>query len=286
MEHHSNIVPWQLLCHEKGAVLRVIPIDDSGDLLLDEYEKLLGPRTKFVSVVEMSNSLGTINPIRHIVEKAHKWNVPVLVDGAQAVYHRKVDVRALDCEFYVFSGHKTYGPTGIGVLYGKKALLEKMPPYQGGGDMIRSVTFEKTTYNSVPYKFEAGTPNIVGAIGLGTAIDYLESLGMADISRYEQEVLEYGTEALREFPGLKMLGTARHKASILSFILDGIHPHDIGTVLDQEGIAVRTGQHCTQPVMDRYGVPATVRASLALYNTKEDIDALVRGLHRVQEVLG
>jgi cysteine desulfurase / selenocysteine lyase len=286
MEHHSNIVPWQLLCEEKGAVLRVIPINDSGELLLEEYEKLLSPRTKFVSIVEMSNSLGTINPVGKIIEMAHQWGVPVLVDGAQAVYHRKVDVQALGCDFYVFSGHKTYGPTGIGVLYGKTSLLEEMPPYQGGGDMIRSVTFEKTTYNSVPYKFEAGTPNIAGGIGLGAAIDYLESLGMDQIAAHEQEILRYGIEALAEIPGLRLIGTAKKKASILSFVLDGIHPHDIGTVLDQEGIAVRTGQHCTQPVMDRYGVPATVRASLALYNTKEDIDALVRGIHRVQEVLG
>jgi cysteine desulfurase/selenocysteine lyase len=286
MEHHSNIVPWQILCEEKGAALRVIPINDAGELLLDEYERLLNPRTKFVSIVEMSNSLGTINPIRQIIDLAHKHGIPVMVDGAQAIYHRKVDVRALDCEFYVFSGHKTYGPTGIGVLYGKASLLDEMPPYQGGGDMIRSVTFEKTLYNSVPHKFEAGTPNIAGAIGLGVAIDYLQWLGMDRIAAHEQEVLAYGTQALSEIAGLRLIGTAKRKASILSFVLEGIHPHDIGTVLDQEGVAVRTGQHCTQPVMDRYGLPATVRASLALYNTKEDIDALVRGIHRAQEVLG
>jgi cysteine desulfurase/selenocysteine lyase len=286
MEHHSNIVPWQLLCEEKGATLRVIPISEAGELLLDEYEKLLNPRTRLVAIVEMSNSLGTINPIRRIVRTAHEAGVPVLVDGAQAVYHRTVDVQSLDCDFYAFSGHKTYGPTGIGVLYGKARFLEEMPPYQGGGDMIRSVTFAKTTYNSVPHKFEAGTPNIAGAIGLGAAIDYLQSLGMDRIAEHEHEVLAYGIEALSEIPGLRFIGTAKEKASILSFVLEGIHPHDIGTVLDQEGVAIRTGQHCTQPVMDRYEVPATARASLALYNTREDIDALVRGLHRVQEVLG
>jgi cysteine desulfurase / selenocysteine lyase len=286
MEHHSNIVPWQLLCEEKGAVLRVIPINDAGELLLEEYEKLLNGRTRFVSIVEMSNSLGTINPVHKIIELAHQRGVPVLVDGAQAVYHRKVDVQALDCEFYAFSGHKTYGPTGIGVLYGKAGLLEEMPPYQGGGDMIRSVTFAKTTYNSLPHKFEAGTPNIAGGIGLGAAIDYLETLGMDRIAAHEQEVLTYGVEALSEIEGLRLIGTAKKKASILSFVLEGIHPHDIGTVLDLEGIAIRTGQHCTQPVMDRYSLPATARASLALYNTKEEIDALVRGIYRVQEVLG
>ncbi len=286
MEHHSNIVPWQILCEDKGAKLRVIPMNDDGELLLNEYERLLSPRTKFVSIVHMSNSLGTINPVHRMIEMAHAWNVPVLVDGAQAAYHMKVDVRALDCDFYVFSGHKLYGPTGIGVLYGKRNFLEEMPPYQGGGDMIRSVTFEKTLYNHVPHKFEAGTPHIAGAIGLGAAIDYLESLGIENLAIHEGEVLAYGTEALAGIPGLRMIGTARDKASILSFVLDGLHPHDIGTVLDQEGIAVRTGQHCTQPVMDRFGLPATVRASLALYNTKEEIDALVKGLHQVLEVLG
>ncbi len=286
MEHHSNIVPWQLLCEEKGAVLRVIPINEAGELILEEYEKLLSPRTKLVSIVQMSNSLGTINPVGPMIAQAHARGIPVLVDGAQAAYHTKVDVQALDCDFYVFSGHKLYGPTGIGVLYGKERYLEAMPPYQGGGDMISSVTFAKTTYNTLPYKFEAGTPNIAGAVGLGAAIDYLESLGMDRIAAHEQEVLAYGTEALAEIPGLRLIGTARAKASILSFVLEGLHPHDIGTVLDQEGIAIRTGQHCTQPVMDRYGVPATARASLALYNTKEEIDALVRGIHTVQEVLG
>jgi cysteine desulfurase/selenocysteine lyase len=286
MEHHANIVPWQILCEEKGAKLRVIPFTDEGELIMEEYEKLLNPRTKFVGIVHMSNSLGTINPVREIIEKAHVWGVPVLVDGAQAAYHLKVDVRELDCEFYVFSGHKLYGPTGIGVLYAKRELLEAMPPYQGGGDMIRSVTFEKTLYNSLPHKFEAGTPHIAGGIGLGAAIDYLESLGLENVAAHEQEVLAYATEALAEIPGLRLIGTAKEKASVLSFILEGIHPHDIGTVLDQEGIAVRTGQHCSQPVVDHYGVPATVRASLALYNTKDDIDALVRGIHEVQKVLG
>jgi cysteine desulfurase/selenocysteine lyase len=286
MEHHANIVPWQMVCEEKGARLRVIPINDDGELLLDEYEKLLGPRTKFVSVVHMSNALGTINPVQEIIAKAHAWNVPVLIDGAQSAYHTPIDVQALDCDFFVFSGHKVYGPTGIGVLYGKAALLEAMPPYQGGGDMIRYVTFEKTLYNDLPYKFEAGTPHIAGGIGLGAAVDYLQSLGMEGLAAHEQDVLEYGTEALTQIPGLKLIGTAREKASVLSFVLEDIHPHDIGTVLDREGIAVRTGHHCAQPVMQRFGVPATARASLACYNTKAEIDALVRALHKVREVLG
>ncbi|HZP84628.1 MAG TPA: cysteine desulfurase [Chthonomonadaceae bacterium] len=286
MEHHANIVPWQMVCEEKGARLRVIPMNDNGELLLDEYEKLLGPRTKFVSVVHMSNALGTINPVQEIIAKARAWNVPVLIDGAQSAYHTPIDVQALDCDFFVFSGHKVYGPTGIGVLYGKAALLEAMPPYQGGGDMIRYVTFEKTLYNDLPYKFEAGTPHIAGGIGLGAAVDYLQSLGMEGLAAHEQDVLEYGTEALTQIPGLKLIGTAREKASVLSFVLEDIHPHDIGTVLDREGIAVRTGHHCAQPVMQRFGIPATARASLACYNTKAEIDALVRALHRVREVLG
>ena len=286
MEHHSNIVPWQMLCEEKGAFLRVIPMNDAGELLLDEYEKMLNPRTKLVAVVQMSNALGTVNPVRQIVEIAHRQGVPVLVDGAQAVYHRPVDVQELDCDFYVFSGHKLYGPTGIGILYGKRDLLEAMPPYQGGGDMIRSVTFEQTIYNDLPHKFEAGTPHIAGGIGLGAAIDYLDSLGMENIAAYEQEVLAYGTEALSAVPGLQMIGTARDKASVLSFVFGDIHPHDAGTILDREGIAVRTGHHCAQPVMHRFGVPATIRASLACYNTREEIDALVRGLHKVREVFG
>ncbi|MFL5244652.1 MAG: SufS family cysteine desulfurase [Gemmataceae bacterium] len=284
MEHHSNIVPWQILCDEKGAKLRVIPINDQGELLLDEYEKLLNPRTKFVSVVHVSNSLGTVNPVKRIIDLAHRRNVPVLLDGAQSAPHMPVNVQDLDCDFYTFSGHKIYGPTGIGVLYGKAKLLEAMPPYQGGGDMISSVTFEKTTYNVLPYKFEAGTPDIAGAIGLGTALDYLRGLGWDAVMAHEQDLLEYATAAVSEIPGLRLIGTAKEKASVLSFVLEGIHPHDLGTILDREGIAIRTGHHCTQPLMDRFGVPATARASFALYNTQEEIDALVRGLHKAQEV--
>jgi cysteine desulfurase/selenocysteine lyase len=286
MEHHSNIVPWQILCQEKGAVLRVVPIDDRGEFLLDEYEKLLGPKTKFVAVTHVSNALGSITPVRQIVELAHRWNVPVLIDGAQAVPHFKVDVQALDCDFYGFSGHKLYGPTGIGVLYGKAARLEAMPPYQGGGDMIRSVTFEKTIYAPIPSKFEAGTPHIAGGIGLGAAIDYLESIGMEAIQAYEQELLAYAMEAIGAIPGVRIYGTAREKAGVISFVVDGVHPHDVGTILDQEGIAIRTGHHCAQPVMERFGVPAMARASLAFYNTREEIDALVAGIHKVQEVFG
>lgn len=286
MEHHSNIVPWQLLCQQTGARLRVIPMNDDGELLLDEYEKLLGDRTKLVSIVHVSNALGTINPIHQMIALAHEQNIPVLIDGAQAVQHLKVDVQELDCDFYAFSGHKLYGPTGIGVLYGKAALLEAMPPYQGGGDMIRSVTFEQTTYNDLPYKFEAGTPNIAGAIGLGAAIQYVNEISLEAIAAYEHELLAYATEAVSEIAGLRIIGTAREKTSVLSFTLAGVHPHDIGTILDQEGIAIRTGHHCAQPVMDRFGVPATARASLAFYNTKEEIDALVAALHKVREVFG
>ena len=286
MEHHSNIVPWQMLCQERGARLRVAPISDDGELDISAFEKLLSPRTRLAAVGHVSNALGTINPVRRLVATAHARNVPVLVDGAQAVPHMAVDVRELDCDFYVFSGHKVFGPTGIGVLYGKERLLEEMPPYQGGGDMIRSVTFEKTTYNELPYKFEAGTPDIAGAIGLGAAIDYVRRIGMENIRAHERDLLDYGTRAVEQIPGLRLIGTAREKASVLSFIIDGIHPHDIGTILDREGVAVRTGHHCAQPVMDRFGVPATTRASLALYNTPEDIDALVLGLRRVQEVFG
>jgi cysteine desulfurase/selenocysteine lyase len=284
MEHHSNIVPWQMLCEEKGARLRVVPINDAGELIMEEFDKLLGPRTKIVSVVHLSNSLGTINPVAEIIEKAHRLNVPVLLDGAQSLPHLPVDVRKLDCDFFTFSGHKVYGPTGIGVLYGKAKLLEAMPPYQGGGDMISSVTFEKTTYNTLPYKFEAGTPNIADAIGLGTALDYVSAAGLEAISAHESNLLAYATEAIAEVPGLRLIGTASLKAGVVSFVMEGIHAHDVGTILDQEGIAIRTGHHCCQPVMDRFGVPATARASLALYNTRDDVEALVQGLHKVREV--
>ena len=286
MEHHSNIVPWQILCEEKGAVLRVAPITDEGELRLDEYEKLLNPRTKIVAITHVSNTLGTINPIRRIIELAHQRGIPVLVDGAQAVPHMAVDVQELDCDFYAFSGHKLYGPTGIGVLYGKLAMLEAMPPYQGGGDMISSVTFAKTTYNVLPHKFEAGTPNIAGVIGLGAAIDYLNGLGLDNVAAYERELLAHATEALARIPSVRFIGTARERSGAVSFVMDGIHPHDIGTILDQEGIALRTGHHCTQPLMVRCGVPATARAALAFYNTHEEIDALVKGIHKVKEVFG
>jgi cysteine desulfurase/selenocysteine lyase len=284
LEHHSNIVPWQILCEQSGAVLRIIPIDDRGDLILEEYETLLGPRTRMVAIGHVSNALGTINPVRRIVRMAHDAGALVLIDGAQAVPHMPVDVSALDADFYAFSGHKLFGPTGIGVLYGKAELLEAMPPYQGGGDMIRTVTFEKTTYNDLPYKFEAGTPDIAGGIGLGAAVDYVTHLGIDKISAYEHELLLYATEALERIPGLRIVGTAREKAAVLSFVMEGIHPHDIGTVLDHQGIAVRTGHHCAQPVMDRYHIPATTRASLAFYNTPAEIDALVAGLYKVKEV--
>ena len=284
MEHHSNIVPWQMVCQEKGASLRVIPITDEGALQLDEYERLLGPRTRLASIVHLSNALGTINPVRQMITAAHRHGVPVLVDGSQAVHHMTVDVQALDADFYVFTGHKLYGPTGIGVLYGKERLLEEMPPYQGGGDMISSVTFEKTTYNVLPYKFEAGTPNIAGAIGLAAAVDYLATIGMDRITAHERELLTYGTAALLEVPGLRLLGTAPEKAGVLSFVIDGVHPHDIGTLVDRDGVAIRTGHHCTQPLMQRLGVPATARASVALYNTRGEIDALVAALHKVREL--
>ena len=284
MEHHSNIVPWQLLCEQIGAQLRVAPIDDRGTLQLDAFERLLGPRTKLVSVVHLSNSLGTINPVHDIVEMAKRRGVPVLIDGSQAVYHMPVDVQALDCDFYVFTGHKVYGPTGIGVLWGRESWLERMPPYQGGGDMIRSVTFEKTTYADLPHKFEAGTPHIAGVVGLGAAIDYLQGVGFDAIAPHEADLLTYATAALSEVRGLRLIGTADRKASILAFVMKGAHPHDIGTIVDTEGVAVRTGHHCTQPIMDRFGVPATVRASVALYNTREEIDALVRALERVREM--
>jgi cysteine desulfurase / selenocysteine lyase len=284
MEHHSNIVPWQLLCEEKHAHLRVAPINDDGELILEEFEWLLGPRTKMVAVGHVSNALGTINPIAKITEMAHARNIPVLVDGAQAVPRLVVDVQQLDCDFYAFSGHKPYGPTGIGALYGKSAVLQAMPPYQGGGDMISSVTFEKTTYNKVPHKFEAGTPDMAGAVGLKAALDYLADLGMDNIAAHESEVLRYATDAISVIPGVRVIGRAKEKTGVLSFVIEGIHPHDIGTVLDQEGIAVRTGHHCAQPVMERFGVEATARASFGLYNTKEEVDALVRGIQKVREV--
>jgi cysteine desulfurase / selenocysteine lyase len=286
MEHHSNIVPWQMLCQEKQAVLRVAPINDAGELLLDEYERLLTPKTRLVAITHVSNALGTINPVRQIIDLAHRQGIPVLLDGAQAAPHSPVNVSELDCDFYAFSGHKTYGPTGVGVLYGKVRLLEEMPPYQGGGDMISSVSFEKTTYNKLPYKFEAGTPDIAGVVGLGAAIEYLSSLGMEAVSAYEQELLEYATKAISSVPGVRLVGTARRKAAVVSFLLGEVHPHDVGTILDQEGIAVRAGHHCAQPVMDRFGIPATIRASLALYNTREEIDLLVNGLKKVSEVFG
>ena len=284
MEHHSNIVPWQMLCQERGATLKVAPINDSGELLLDEYEDLLSPRTKLVSLVHVSNALGSIIPAKRVIEMAHARGVPVLLDGAQAVAHCRVDVQDLDCDFYVFSGHKLYGPTGIGILYGKADLLEAMPPYQGGGEMIRSVTFEKTLYNVLPHKFEAGTPNIAGSIGLGAAIDYVEALGIERIGAYERQLLEYGTELLSRISSVKIIGTAAEKSGILSFVMDGIHPHDIGTILDAEGIAIRTGHHCAQPLMDRFGIPATARASMAFYNTKQDMDDLAQAIDRVIEV--
>lgn len=284
MEHHSNIVPWQILCEEKGARLRVGPINDSGELLLDELEGLLNSKTRLVAITQVSNALGTVNPIARVIEAAHSRNIPVLVDGAQAVPHIEVDVQALDCDFYVFSGHKIYGPTGVGVLYGKRHLLEAMPPYQGGGDMIRSVTFERTIYNELPYKFEAGTPHIAGVIALGAALEYLTGIGLQHICAHERDLLDYGTDALRSVPGLNVIGTAKEKAGVISFVIEGIHPHDMGTILDRQGIAIRTGHHCAQPVMQRFGIPATARASFGLYNTTSEIDALVAGIHKLKEV--
>lgn len=284
MEHHSNIVPWQILCEEKGAELRVVPMNDRGELLIDEFEKLLTPKTRIVAIAHVSNALGTVNPVREMISLAHERGIPVLLDGAQAAPHLGVDVQALGCDFYAFSGHKLFGPMGIGVLYGRSECLESMPPYQGGGEMIASVTFEKTTYNTIPYKFEAGTPNVAGCAGLRAAIDYVNRIGIDRIAAYEDALLEYATEALASIPGLRLVGTAREKVGVLSFVLDGIHPHDVGTILDAEGIAVRTGHHCAQPVMDRFGVPATVRASLAFYNTRDEIDALVEGIAKVREM--
>ncbi len=286
MEHHSNIVPWQMLCEQTGAVLKVAPINDAGEVELEEFCRLLGPRTKLVSVVHVSNALGTINPVRDMIRAAHDIGVPVLLDGAQAAPHTAVDVRELDCEFYVLSGHKLYAPTGIGALYGKAELLEAMPPYQGGGDMIRLVTFEHTEYNSLPYKFEAGTPHIAGVIGLGAAIDYVSELGMDAIATHEDALLRYATAAAADIPGIRLVGTARDKAGILSFLLGRVHPHDIGTILDHEGIAIRTGHHCAMPVMQRFNIPATARASFALYNNEDDVDRLIAALHKVIEVFG
>ncbi|RIZ68919.1 MAG: cysteine desulfurase [Methylococcales bacterium] len=286
MEHHSNIVPWQMLCEQTGAVLRVAPINQTGELIFAEFEQLLNDKTKLVSVVHMSNALGTINPVKAIIETAHSKNIPVLLDGAQAIPHIAVDVQALDCDFYVFSGHKLYAPTGTGVLYGKQALLEVMPPYQGGGDMIRKVTFTETEYNTLPYKFEAGTPNIADVIGLGAAIDYINAIGMPAIAAHEAELLDYATTKARAIKGLRIIGEAEEKGAILSFVLDKIHPHDIGTMLDSLGIAIRAGHHCAMPVMDFYNVPATARASFALYNTRQEIDVLMNGIESLIEVFG
>jgi cysteine desulfurase / selenocysteine lyase len=284
MEHHSNIVPWQIVTAEREAHLRVAPIDDRGELILEQFERLLGPRTRFVAVAHVSNALGSINPVQRIVEMAHARGVPVLIDGAQSAPHAKVDMQDLNCDFYVFSGHKVYGPTGIGILYGKAAHLQAMPPYQGGGDMILSVTFEKTEYNAPPYKFEAGTPNISGAIGLGAAIDYVESVGMADITVHEGELLCHATGALAAIPGVRIVGTSRRKAAVISFVVEGVHAHDVATILDREGIAVRAGHHCAQPVMQRFGLAATARASFAMYNTIEEVDALARAVAKVKEI--
>jgi len=284
LEHHSNIVPWQLVCEQTGARLRVVPINDAGEVDIDQYASMLSARTRIVAIGHVSNALGTINPVREIIEQAHARGAVVLIDGAQAIPHLAVDVQALDCDFYVFSSHKMFGPTGVGVLYGRQSLLEAMPPYQGGGDMIASVTFEKTCYNVVPYKFEAGTPNIAGVAGFGAAVDYLMGIDRAAALAREDDVLAYATTRVREIPGARIFGEAKHKTGVLSFLLEGVHPHDAGTILDNEGVAVRTGQHCAQPVMDRFGITATIRASLAIYNTREEIDVLVRALERVRGV--
>jgi len=286
MEHHSNIVPWQMLCEEKKSKLRIIPINDDGELIVEQFEKLINERTKFISLVYVSNSLGTINPVKKIIDYAHQFKIPVMLDAAQAVNHIKVDVQKLNCDLLAFSGHKIYGPTGIGALYGKVELLEAMPPYQGGGDMISKVTFEKTTYNELPHKFEAGTPDIAGAIGLGAAIEYVNKTGIENIKEHETSLLEYATKQIAEVPGLKIIGNAKEKTSVLSFVLDNIHPHDIGTFLDFEGVAIRTGHHCTQPLMQRFKIPATSRASFAMYNTKEEVDILIQGLKKIIEVFG
>jgi cysteine desulfurase/selenocysteine lyase len=284
LEHHSNIVPWQMLAEEKGATIRVVPMNDRGELSMEAYEKLLGPRVKLVGLAHVSNALGTVNPVREMIAAAHRHGIPVLVDGAQAVPHLPVDVRDLDCDFYCFSGHKMYGPTGVGALYGKAALLEKMQPFKGGGDMILSVSFEKTTYNVIPHKFEAGTPPIAAVVTLGAAVDYLMDVGVARAGSHETDLLDYATEQVNRLPGVRIIGTAENKAAVLSFVVDGVHPHDVGTLLNEEGIAVRTGHHCAQPVMQRFGIPATSRASFALYNTLAEVDALVTGIRKVQQV--
>ena len=284
LEHHSNIVPWQLLCERRGARLKVAPIDDRGDIVLDALDALIGPRTRIVAVAHMSNALGTVNPVDEIVRMAHAKGTAVLLDGSQAAYHMPVDVQALDCDFYVATGHKLYGPMGIGVLYGKERLLEELPPFLGGGDMIRSVTFERSTWHELPHKFEAGTPDVAGAIGLGAALDYISAVGLREIEEYERDLLAYATEVVSGIPGVRLIGTARRKASVLSFVLENVHPHDIGTIVDREGVAIRTGHHCAQPVMDRFGVPATARASLAMYNTREEVDALGRAVRRAREM--
>ncbi len=286
LEHHSNIVPWQMLCEEKGAKLRVIPCNDAGELLLDDYRKLFNSHTKLVAITHVSNALGTVNPVKDMIATAHEYGVPVLIDGAQAVPHMKVDVQDLDCDFYAFSAHKMCGPTGIGILYGKAALLEKMKPFEGGGDMILSVTFEKTTYNVIPHKFEAGTPPIAAGIGLGATIDYLEIVGMDRIATHEHELIAYATDAFRELKDVRIVGTAPGKAGVLSFTMKGVHPHDVGTILNEEGVAVRTGHHCAQPVMQRFGIPATARASFYLYNTLSEVDVLVAAIHKVRKIFG
>ncbi|MSS76418.1 MAG: cysteine desulfurase [Methyloglobulus sp.] len=286
MEHHSNIVPWQMLCEQTGAVLKVAPMNVKGELIYDDFVALLNNKTRLVAVTHMSNALGTINPVERIIAAAHARNIPVMLDGAQAIPHLAVDVQALDCDFYVFSGHKLYGPSGIGVMYGKQTLLEAMPPYQGGGDMIKTVSFEKSTYAGLPHKFEAGTPSIADVIGLGAAIDYINEIGMANIASYEAELLSYATEQAKQIKGLRIIGEAQDKGAILSFVLDKIHPHDIGTMLDSLGIAIRAGHHCAMPVMDFYGVPATARASFAMYNTRQEIDVLMQGITSLIEVFG
>jgi len=285
MEHHSNIVPWQMICEEKGAILKVIPISDNGELLMDEFEKLLSSKTKLVSITHVSNTLGTINPVKEIIKLAKAVGAAILIDGAQAVPHTKVDVQALDCDFYAFSAHKMFGPTGVGILYGKESILNDLPPYQGGGDMIKTVTFEKTTYNELPHKFEAGTPNIVGGLGLAAAIDYMNNIGIANIEAYEHELLSYATEKIKQIEGIRIIGEAANKASVLSFLVDGTHPSDIGMIIDKLGIAIRTGHHCTEPLMNRFDIPGTARASFAFYNTKEEIDVFIKALERAVNML-